>query len=123
MATAVEIAKKKLQVEVDRALDVISNAKQKAAHDLAIAAADALKVTNIKGSDDHDLLIELRTLMTVLQLAVADIKNGTSAQIADHETRLKDVEKKVSNTFITTAIYTLATIALITLMVSHMLIK
>ena len=102
---------------------LIASASEDAKRALANAASEAVKVNNVQGSGDHDLLIELKTLMTVMQTTVTEIKTGTAAQISDHESRIKDVEKKVSNSFITTAIYTLATIAMISLMVGHMLIK
>ena len=77
---------------------------------------------------DHDLLIELRTKMQGLLDAITEVRTGTSAQIKEHEVRLNKQddritagEKKngVNSTII--AIYSIAVIAMIGLMITHML--
>lgn len=105
------------------AVRVVANAAEAAAKVIANAAAESVKVVNVQGSGDHDLLIELRTLMGVMQSTITEIKTGNQNQTTNHEQRISNVEKKVSNSSIATAIYTLATIAMISLMVGHMIVK
>jgi len=59
---------------------------------IADAASEALKVTNIKNSNDHDLLIKISTQMERLNSDVNEIKSGTSGKIDEHEKRLKCIE-------------------------------
>lgn len=104
-------------------VDVATRANEALTKLTAIKAEEAVKVVKNESGGDHDLLIRVDERIEMLIAVVTEIKTGTTAKIDEHETRLKDVEKKVSNAFITNAIYTLATIALIGLMVSHMIIK
>jgi hypothetical protein len=41
---------------------------------------------------DHDLLVELRVLMTELRRDMRDMKDGTGTILTDHETRLRSLE-------------------------------
>ena len=45
-------------------------------------------------TSDHDLLIELKTTMQLVRNDIQDLKNGTSAQIHDHEVRLRALESQ-----------------------------
>lgn len=140
--TAAEKAHKELQDAQDKALDVISNAANKAAQVIASAAAEALKVTSVKSQDDHDLLITLIEQVKRLSEDIKDLKNGTSKRIDDLETnkaekkefdalkndvyvarekRIRSLETKVSNFWITMSIYTVAIGAMITLMITHII--
>lgn len=47
----------------------------------------------IKPQNDHDLLIVLCTKMEGIEKALTDIKNGTVTVQADHENRLRILEK------------------------------
>jgi hypothetical protein len=44
---------------------------------------------------DHDLLIELRTEMRGMRGDIKDLRNGTSDRLADHEMRLRALERRV----------------------------
>jgi len=91
-------ALKLISQAADLAASRIANAAELATKTLATAAEEALKVTNTKGSDDHDLLIELRTRMEGIKQDVNEIKTGTSTQIDDHERRLFQLERSKTKT-------------------------
>ena len=48
-----------------------------------------------QSTQDHDLLIELRTEMRGVRDDIQKLTDGTAKQIADHELRLRFVEKYV----------------------------
>jgi hypothetical protein len=123
IAEAAKEAGKLIASSAEDAKRALANSAEDSRRAIASAAAEAMKVSNVQGSGDHDLLIELKTLMTVMQSTVTEIKTGTSSQISDHEQRLKKCENKNANYFIVLGIYTLATIALIGLVVSHMIVN
>lgn len=102
---------------------LIASSAEDAKRALANAAAEAVKVNNVQGSGDHDLLIELKTLMGVMQNSMASMISGNESKSQNHDIRISDVEKKVSNSFIITGIYTATTIGLIALLITHMLVK
>lgn len=140
--TAAEKAHKELQDAQDKALDVIGNAANKAAQVIANAAAEALKVTSVKGSDDHDLLIKLSTQIERLSDDVKELKDGTSQKIVNlerdkadkcelnelkdtvyvaNEKRLRSLETKVGNFWVTISLYSVALGALATVLINHLL--
>jgi len=88
---------------------------------LATQAEAAVRVVNAKGSDDHDSIVRVLTLLEVVQKDITEIKMGTAAKIDDHELRLKKLENKVANYFITITLYSLAVAGLITIMTTHIL--
>ena len=45
--------------------------------------------------DARDLLVELRTEVRNIRGDILDLKNGTSVQLLDHETRLRLIERRV----------------------------
>ena len=53
-------------------------------------------MTTFANQDDHDILIELRTVVTTFTQQYAkdmlELKNGTSAKLADHEVRIRSLE-------------------------------
>jgi|SRR5665647_1311249 len=75
------------------ACGLLASAALDAKKTLAESAAEAVKVRDAKNTGDHDLLIELKTLMVVMQATVTEIKTGTSAQLENHEHRLQSLEK------------------------------
>lgn len=140
--TAAEKAHKELQDAQDKALDVIGNAATKAASVIANAAAEALKVTSVKGSDDHDLLIKLSTQIDRLSEDIKELKSGTSKRIDDlekdkadkkefddlkmdlyttREKRIRSLENKVGNFWVTVSLYSVALGALATVLIMHLL--
>jgi hypothetical protein len=50
-------------------------------------------------SQDHDLLVELRTEMRGVRDDIKEIKDGTAAQLLDHETRVRALEKQSERWF------------------------
>jgi hypothetical protein len=72
---------------------------------------------------DHDLLVELKTEMKFLRVDVKEIKDGTSAQLEDHEKRIRTLELLKSKYFWTTAIYSTIGATMITLIIYHILQK
>lgn len=53
-------------------------------------------MADFQNKDDHDILIELRTVVTTFTQQYAkdmlELKNGTSSKLADHEVRLRALE-------------------------------
>ena len=90
-------------VEVDNAMQSISQAKEEARHILAqealdakkvieSATAEALKINNTKSSADHDLLIRVDTKLDQLSLDVAALTDGTAKRIALLESTKLDIK-------------------------------
>ena len=94
-------ARVNIENEASEAVRVVANAAAEATKVIASAAAEAVKVNNAKSVDDHDLLIKISTLIDVMQKDITEIKSGTASKIDDHELRIKKVENKVANYFIT----------------------
>lgn len=42
---------------------------------------------------DHDLLIEINTILKQVVRDIQDLKDGTSVKIADHEKRIESIER------------------------------
>jgi hypothetical protein len=100
----------KVESAASQALKTIATAATEATKVVASAASEAAKVINAKGAIDHDLLIELKTRMESLKDDIRDLKDGTTAKIADHETRIFSLEssKSKQNTLLTIGIALLA---------------
>jgi hypothetical protein len=114
-------AKKEIATAAGEAAKVIAQAAAEATKVIASAAAESVKVANVQNSSDHDLLIELKTRMVGLKESVDSIQNGTSTQIADHETRINSLEtaKTKQNTLMGIGIGILT--LLVSLMTYHMI--
>lgn len=84
----------KLDIEhaASEAVKVIGEAAAVAAKVVASAASEAMKVSHGRGSDDHDLLIELKTVQTVMLSEIREIKDGTAKRIGDLETNKLDTK-------------------------------
>lgn len=67
------------------AVKVISEAAEQAAKVLSNTTAESLRIVNSQTSNDHDLLIELKTLMGGVKTDIQDLKEGTSKRIDDLE--------------------------------------
>lgn len=113
-------AEKILQAATDRALDIISNAEQKAKHNLASAAADAKEVINVGGNNDHDLLIALETKLNRVLEDLKEIKGNAEKRILALEDRTRSIENKFSGIWITISIYSLAIVALFGIVWNHL---
>ena len=46
-----------------------------------------------KQQKDHDLLIEINTILKQVVRDIQDLKDGTSVKIADHEKRIESIER------------------------------
>lgn len=46
-----------------------------------------------KQQKDHDLLIEINTVLKQVVRDIQDLKDGTSVKIADHEKRIEAIER------------------------------
>lgn len=46
---------------------------------------------------DHDLLITMHEQIKNIRIDIADLKTGTSDKLADHEIRIRDIEKFKEN--------------------------
>lgn len=44
---------------------------------------------------DHDLLIELKTIVEAIQKDIGEMKDTTRVRVDDHETRLRSIEFKL----------------------------
>lgn len=118
--TAAEKAHKTLQEATDRALDLISNSEKKARQNIASEAADAKKVVNVDGSNDHDLLIGLGKDISYLREELNRYATGTEKRILALEDRTRSIENKFSGIWITISIYSLAIIALFGIVWNHL---
>ena len=65
---------------------------------LNTAAEDAKKLLNtaaeasLKKNNDHDTLIEIKTIQQTMLSEIREIKTGTAQSISDHEVRLGKLE-------------------------------
>jgi len=48
-------------------------------------------------SNDHDLLIELRTEMRGMRGDLKNLSDGVNTRVSDHENRLRIIEKETEN--------------------------
>lgn len=81
---------------VDEAAKLLASANESAVKLLASNAAEAAKVLSIRGTDDHDLMLELKTEFRIemkgLKADIKDLKDGTTAKIESHDSRLDKLE-------------------------------
>ena len=116
-----ETAVKIIGAAAEIAAKGIASAAEQAAKVVANAAAESVKIVNIKGSEDHDLLIRLEEKMAGLKMDIKDLKNGTSAKISDHESRIFQLEKSKSGQTILISIGTALVALLVSILVYHLL--
>lgn len=131
IAVAVKEALAVIAAAAREATQLVASDVRDAAKLLASNAADALKLTNAKSADDHDLLVELKTKMEGLITDIREYKNDKADRhdvedlktvvYKDNETRLRKLETKVANYFITMAIYSVAIGGLIALVFAHII--
>lgn len=114
-------ARVNIENEASEAVKVVASAAAEATKVIANAAAEAVKVNSAKSVDDHDLLIKISTLIGVMQNDITEIKSGTSSKIDDHELRIKKLENKVANYFITVTLYSIAIAGTIATLATHLL--
>ena len=81
MPEEMDQAKTEIAHAAQAAVKVISDAAEQAAKVLSNTTAESLRIVNAKSADDHDLLIELKTLMGGVKTDISDLKNGTTQRI------------------------------------------
>jgi hypothetical protein len=74
------------------AIKVISDASLAATKLLATQAAEAVKVTDTKNGNDHDLIMEVKTIQNVMLGEVREIKDGTAQRIKTLEDAKLDIK-------------------------------
>jgi ABC-type transport system involved in Fe-S cluster assembly fused permease/ATPase subunit len=77
--------KQELRQASEDAVRLIADAASLAAKVVLEAAAVAVKVVNAKDAEDHDLLIELKTIMDYVRSDIRDLTNGLSSKISELE--------------------------------------
>ena len=82
-----------LECATSDAIHSLAKAAEDAKAVVAAAAAEALKVTATRGAGDHDLLIELRTMMSGVKADIKELKDGTANKIEDHEKKFIELPK------------------------------
>ncbi len=82
---AANAATKSIANAAESAAKLIANNAESAAKVVANAEAAALRVANVKGPDDHDLLIRIETRMEGLKADIKELKDGTSKRIDELE--------------------------------------
>ena len=116
--------KQEIDIAATEAVKAIATAASEATKVIASAAAEASKIAstqNQKSSEDHDLLIELRTKMDAIKVDIQLLNDGTGKKISDHEIRLNALEKSktVQNTMMAIGIGLITLLA--SLMTYHMI--
>lgn len=79
--------------DIAEAKHMIAIAAEDAIKTIANAAAEAAKVTNVSKGDDHDTLIEIKTVQQTMLGELRDLKDGTSdrlKQVEDAKLDIKD---------------------------------
>ena len=118
---AAENAVRLIGQAADTAAKVVASAAEAAAKVVASAAAESVKVVNEKGSNDHDLLIELKTRMEGLKTDIKDLSSNTSLKIENHEKRIFDLEKTKTSQTTLISIGALILTVLVGILVNHVL--
>jgi hypothetical protein len=85
-------AKNDIALSADSAVKVIANAANEASKTIASAAAEALKVSNTQKNNDHDLIIEIKTIQQTMLSEIREIKDGTAKRISDLEACKLDIK-------------------------------
>lgn len=132
----------KISSAAAEALKLVAKETSEASKTLAAAAAEALKLASIKSSEDHDIIIGIKGALERVISDIKDLKDGTSKRISDleddkadkrdfeelkkeiygvREKRIRSLENKVANYFITLSIYTIAAGASLWVIISHIL--
>ena len=135
-------AREDIKSAADDAVRVISMAAEAAAKVVENAAGEAVKVVNLKGADDHDLLISMKEQLRRLSEDIKELKDGTARRINElennkadkddfeklktdvyinREARIRSLENRTASYMITFGLYTVALTGLIGLVVFHIL--
>jgi len=103
LAKAVQDALKLISDGVLEASNKIANDANKATSAMASAALDAnrllasqasvaAKVVDTKQGNDHDLILEVKTIQTVMLGEIREIKDGTAKQLSDLQSNKLDIK-------------------------------
>jgi hypothetical protein len=133
-------ARETITNEARTAAATISDAAIVASKKISEAAEVAVRVVSIKNADDHDLLIELKVGNQFIRNDIKDLANGVTAQIDElrktkaekieldalahevhvvREKRIRDLENKTSNYFITMTLLMIAIGSMFTVLLFH----
>lgn len=85
-------SEEKIAAAAKDAVKVISEAAEQAAKVLSNTTAESLRLVNSQSSSDHDLLIELKTLMGGVKDDIKDLRLNTTKRIDDLETGKLDIK-------------------------------
>lgn len=94
LKTAAAEALKTLTDASSLALKTIADAAQNASRVISANASTTASALNVSSSGDHDLLVELKTTMAGVKADIKDLADGTTKTIADHEQRIRNIEKQ-----------------------------
>ena len=93
MKTKIAIAKDDLALAAKEALKLLSEASIAQLKTIASAAAEALKVSQAPGNNDHDLLVELRTKMQSIKDDIKELKDDIASRVKtleDEKVNIRD---------------------------------
>lgn len=82
IATAVAVEIQKIATAAEVAKKVIAD-----------SASEAVRVNSVQSNNDHDLIVELKTLMSGVKDDIKDLKEGTSKRISDLENNKAEKEE------------------------------
>lgn len=85
-------ASNKLANAADKASSAIASAQIDANKLLASQAASAAQVVDTKTGNDHDLILEVKTIQNVMLGEIREIKQGTAQQITDLQNNKLDIK-------------------------------
>lgn len=92
VGVAADRAVEKIAAAADKASSAIASAARDAATLLASQASSAAKVVDVKQGNDHDLLLEVKTIQNIMLLELREIKTGTSQRISELQQQKLDIE-------------------------------
>jgi hypothetical protein len=92
ISSANDLATEKLAKLADTATTAMASAALDANKLVASQAATAAAVVDTKHGNDHDLIMEVRTMQNVMLGEMREIKTGTSQQIIDLQERKLDAK-------------------------------
>lgn len=113
--------KDEIRDEANDAKTIVARAAELAVKAIADAAADAIKVRNIKDSTDHDLLIEVKTIIFILKEDIKGLRDNITVRLEDYEKRIAMLEKTKGGQTILVTVGTSLVGVLVAIMIFHIL--
>lgn len=103
-----------------KATTAIAEAAQQASNLLASQAAAAVKVKSVAEGNDHDTLIEIKTIQQTMLAEIREIKDGTTRSISDHEFRINKIESSSTRMTVMLSVGIFAITFLVSLVIYHL---